>query len=95
MRGAPYVPSAILVENQFSRAPLIIVLREFVLHVHHVLFQEFRQVVFLRGYVEAVIEMFRIHFADVQVGDVAHHGNREREVEFGGVLFRRLRGHSA
>ena len=58
--------------------------------VHDICFHELRQIVFLGLDIEAKIEMFGIHLADVQVRDVAHHANGERGIELHCVCFRRL-----
>src|ERR1022692_4588927 len=40
------------------------------------------KIVFLGLLVEGEFQVFRIHLADVEVGDIPHRTNRKREIEF-------------
>ena len=56
----------------------------------YMIFEKFSQIVFLGFIIESKSEVLRIYFADVQVRDIPHHANGEREIKFQRVCFRGL-----
>ena len=56
-------------------------------YVHHIFLHKLRQIVLLGRDIESEVKVFRIHLADVQIGDITHHAHRQRRVELNRICF--------